>query len=592
MTFGAQQFVGVGVNGKIVTSPDAMHWTSQTSPAGNTLFSVEYGDNQFVAVGAYNTILTSSNGVTWTLRSTRGSNHLQAIAYGNGTYVAVGTLGSVATSTNGVDWVAGKSGVTESLNSIAFGNGSFVAVGETNLLQSSDGVSWVKPAGAMGASNRVAFGNGRFLTDSGWVSTDGLQWSSVGGVEPNVSFAGGQFVVLSSYQVRLSGDGLVWTLMPLAQSPVQVLMTAFGSGSYVGVGSNGLLVSNDGTEWATTPPPSAFGMMGLAFAQDRFFSLGRYFPLQILSSPEGVTWTGSITSNEPALSALISLVFGNGRFVLLSRSQLASSEDGHDWTVMQLNLSLNDLAFGNGQFAGVGPQGRILFSGNGLGWATANSRTTNGLNSVAFGQDSFVAVGERGTVLTSSNSVDWSSADSANGQTLLSVAYGGGTFVAVGSAGTIVTSPDGTTWTSTPSHSTQPLQKIVFGNDIFVAIGSSDILLSANGVTWTRNITRLSGAFLGAAFGNGKFLVMDSTKLWTLDLAPAILDPPMVTPNGIVLPLTGVIGQTYRVQAASTLSPADWVDIGSVTNQQLTSHFIDTAANSAPHRFYRAVTAP
>ena len=51
--------MAVGRNGTILTSPDGVSWTAQTSLTSNALYAVTYGNNTFVAVGMYGTILTS-----------------------------------------------------------------------------------------------------------------------------------------------------------------------------------------------------------------------------------------------------------------------------------------------------------------------------------------------------------------------------------------------------------------------------------------------------------------------------------------------------------------------------------------------------
>ena len=73
ITYGNNQFVAVGINGTILTSPDAINWTSRNSGA-NTLDRVTYGNNQFVAVGINGTILTSPDAI-------RGHERLRKISY-------------------------------------------------------------------------------------------------------------------------------------------------------------------------------------------------------------------------------------------------------------------------------------------------------------------------------------------------------------------------------------------------------------------------------------------------------------------------------------------------------------------------------
>jgi hypothetical protein len=59
---------------------------------------VAYGNNQFIAVGYNDTILTSPDGATWTAQSSGTIHELHSIAYGNNRFVAVGTGGTILAS--------------------------------------------------------------------------------------------------------------------------------------------------------------------------------------------------------------------------------------------------------------------------------------------------------------------------------------------------------------------------------------------------------------------------------------------------------------------------------------------------------------
>lgn len=62
VAYGGSQFVAAGFNGTILTSPDGVIWTADTSGTTNTLYGVAYDGGQFVAVGNAGTILTSGGG--------------------------------------------------------------------------------------------------------------------------------------------------------------------------------------------------------------------------------------------------------------------------------------------------------------------------------------------------------------------------------------------------------------------------------------------------------------------------------------------------------------------------------------------------
>jgi len=118
-------------------------WTSRTSQ-GNPLFGVAYGNGLFVAVGSHpdplsfaSVILTSPDGVTWTAQTSGTGNRLNGVAYGNGTFVAVGNFGTILTSPDGASWTQRTSGTSNWLRGVAHGNGLFVAVGEGGIILTS-----------------------------------------------------------------------------------------------------------------------------------------------------------------------------------------------------------------------------------------------------------------------------------------------------------------------------------------------------------------------------------------------------------------------------------------------------------------------
>lgn len=99
LTYVSNLFFAVGRDGTIVTSPDGVIWTEQTSGAVEWLNDLTYGSGIFTAVGGNGKILTSSDGINWTTRTTQvfGQN-LSGVAYGNGTFVAVGSNGIILQS--------------------------------------------------------------------------------------------------------------------------------------------------------------------------------------------------------------------------------------------------------------------------------------------------------------------------------------------------------------------------------------------------------------------------------------------------------------------------------------------------------------
>jgi hypothetical protein len=99
-----------GTGNLVMTSPDGITWTSQTSAANNQWRSVTYVNGLFVAVadtGTGNRVMTSPDGITWTIRTSAADNSWNSVTYGNGVFVAVaysGTGNRVMTMSPPVNW--------------------------------------------------------------------------------------------------------------------------------------------------------------------------------------------------------------------------------------------------------------------------------------------------------------------------------------------------------------------------------------------------------------------------------------------------------------------------------------------------------
>ncbi len=159
-------FVAVGAGGKIFTSPpDLSAWTLAAFNAGADLFNVFYTSftGSFVATGANGTLLTSPDAITWTRQSTTPptTSALRGTAFGTGSagalYVVVGDAGTILTSINGTTWnPVTPPPLSDDLRSVAIGS-RFVAVGRTGAaIFSDDGTHWQLPSVGPGAADLSA----------------------------------------------------------------------------------------------------------------------------------------------------------------------------------------------------------------------------------------------------------------------------------------------------------------------------------------------------------------------------------------------------------------------------------------------------
>jgi len=516
ITYGSNTFVAVGYGGTILTSPDGITWTSQTSGTTNNLLGIAYGNNTFVAVGNSGTILTSPDGTTWTSRILGTSINLRGIIYANNIFVACGASGALLTSPDGTTWTSRISGTTALLFSIAYGYGTFVAVGNYGtIITSPDGIAWTSrtPGTSPNHLYSIAYGNNIFVAVGFGVtltSSDGSNWSSSGNGYAlyGVIYVNNTFVAVGyGGTVLTSPNGTTWT--PRTSGTTSDLEgIAYGNSTFVAVGDSGtILNSPDGDTW-TSRSSGTSDLYGIAYGNSTFVAV--HDLATILTSPDGATWTSRLLGSVWYLNGI---TYGNSTFVAVGNGgTIVTSPDGITWTFRSSGtptISLSGITYGNSIFVAVGENGTILTSPDGATWTSRTSGVTNFLYQITYGNSIFVAVGENGTILTSPDGATWTSRTSGITDDLLGIAYGDSTFVAVGGVGTILTSPDGITWTSRTSGTTNWLYGITYGDSTFVAVGGvGTILTSPDGITWTSRTSGATDPLLGITYGNNTFVAV------------------------------------------------------------------------------------
>ena len=212
--FANNQFIVVGSEGIILTSPDGITWTQRTSGINTNLLSITFGNNLFVAVGP-NCILTSADGITWTNRSSGTITGYNSVCYGNNLFVAVNMTDRIATSPDGITWTQRtSSGTQKGLKDITFGNDIFVAVGVGGvILTSSDGITW---------TNR----------------TSGIDVDIYG-----IAYGNNKYIAVSNNIILFSFDGIIW-ICKYIYSNTTLRSVVYGNNKWVMVGDGGKIVNS------------------------------------------------------------------------------------------------------------------------------------------------------------------------------------------------------------------------------------------------------------------------------------------------------------------------------------------------------------
>jgi hypothetical protein len=262
---GPRIWVGVGGNGRRVTSVDGVTWSNEQTFGGaddsNLFRSVGYGAGTFVALGGgLNGLLYwSADGVAW---NDVGDNvgWFGGVAYGNGIFLAVGANGRYLTSNNGRNWGSGDVDFMQHFRAVAFGNGEFVLVGEEGRRTST--------------------------TDGSSFTTNVLGGDRLTGVV----FTGDRFVAVGLNGRRVvSLDGENWMFDQTASDGLGFFDVAFGEGVVIAVGGSGTVYSTDGGQtWSQDR--NAPLMNAITYGNGIFVGTGDFNGISF-TSDDGFSWT-------------------------------------------------------------------------------------------------------------------------------------------------------------------------------------------------------------------------------------------------------------------------------------------------------------
>jgi hypothetical protein len=139
------RWMAAGAGGTLLTSTDASNWTAEASgttadlraaayrPATTTTITIPTTTTTtipaaYVVVGAGGMVLSSPDGVTWTQQTSNTAADLRALSSVPSQFLAVGSGGAVITSPDGLAWTA-QAGTGTTLHGLVNGQGQYVAVG-------------------------------------------------------------------------------------------------------------------------------------------------------------------------------------------------------------------------------------------------------------------------------------------------------------------------------------------------------------------------------------------------------------------------------------------------------------------------------
>ena len=195
---------------------------------------------------------------------------------------------------------------------------------------------------------------------------------------------------------------------------------------------------------------------------------------------------------------------------------LLRSADGVHWTQFGRigREHLYDVIWTGSQFVAVGSEGAIYTSGDAITWNKNKTFTTETLQAVCWNGSMLVVVGDKGTVLTAKGinlgyGESWYKRVTTMMDSFYDVTWFNHLFVAVGSNGAMYTSPDAVTWAARVSNTTRKLSKLASHAGMLVAVGDAGtILLSNNGIDWAVQSSGTAKNLRGVQWVNQQFMVV------------------------------------------------------------------------------------
>jgi hypothetical protein len=568
VAFGDGLYVAVGAGGRIMTSPDAIKWTTQRSPTSMDIYGIASG---------------ALNGVHWFVATAGGES--------------IGTGGLILKSRDGFNWETNL--VDRPVFCVAYSGSSFLVGGANRLFQSGDLTTWAKREtprqDQVETAVSLTYGGGLFVLTTALAGYDGrgyrLFFTSNDGVkwERMMDRAGEWWY---RYGAVAFGPDLGYLIVGYhANDPAgrndggeHYYASQFwhegafdnNSGRWAHVGSL------DGTTWTERSKPDDTGLFGVTYGDGTFVAVGNNGTVCLTS--DGIAWQKINAGTDRRLR---SVVYGGGQFVAVGQNGIiVSSKYGSDWTIRSPKTDfqirdkvLRSIVEGSLGTVAVGEGGPLLVSRDGNTWtqapnggtvlehipgeftwtqAKADAAVRGGrlartfiLGDVAT-KAGWLAVSDQGAegqwrwegagdavsgipwlagqpngglsenyaVWNGNGGVEDRPGNQANGYfiervnewdrgiSLTGVAYGLGRYVVVGS-GRIYSAVDPSAWRLATGDSKANFQAVRFLNGMFVALGDGGaISTSTDGLAWTARSSGVTTSLRDVTFANNKFVAV------------------------------------------------------------------------------------
>ena len=459
-------------------------------------------------------------------------------------------------------------------DSIIFCQDKFFAADVRNTIYSSeDGITWNKitTVNSDNLLNKLSFTNNKFFLtgdyDSNEIaySNDGITWQKVAtlsaeGIWTPVVYGNEKYVSLfeDCSILAYSYDGTVWQEKTLETKDVYCDGITFGNNIFVRNG-DWLTYSYDCENWfdASVIGGSNSAIGQILFNNNKFIALSETG--RCLHSYDGINWQTYTLDADLPQSSWSNIVYGDGKYLAITTSSNIAiySYDGIKWYPTDTSINFREsCAYGNNKFIVVGALAPKMI------YSTLSNPAQVPLKQELKALDDKIDNIYSDVYDITPKKVTWKYPWSA-------IAYGNNTAVlTVGGTnknGYIAYSLDeGNTWSSAiATGAAIPLTDIIYADGKFVAVGAkgttsstgkTPVVYSNDGITWTTtsNLSSLGSDWSAITYGNGKYIVFDTTGTiaaestdlinWTGIILPEISEPTppkAVYGNGIFIMASG-----------------------------------------------------
>ncbi|MCW2457601.1 UNVERIFIED_ORG: hypothetical protein M2414_005374 [Rahnella aquatilis] len=230
-----------------------------------------------------------------------------------------------------------------------------------------------------------------------------------------VKYLNGDFLAIDTFSRKAlftSSDGRNWVNLFTSQNNGNPYNIAYGNGTYVIVGSNGMIfTATDFDSWENRSLNTSDTFYDITFGNDKFVAVGSNGVM--VTSTNGINWD----KTSHSVSEIYSILYDHGTFVAVDISGvILTSTDAVQWKTIKTEIKdIETMAYGNGIYVAAGPEkNTILISANLKSWTVVYSDQSSGLDgkiySVIFGNNTFIAVSGLGEILKSASGAKWEEA--------------------------------------------------------------------------------------------------------------------------------------------------------------------------------------